>query len=153
MARNVQFPPLLLARAVSLALQGRIRFVGDSVGDTRQCNDEEYVVFRKVCLAPARRRPDKPGALFTVTFRFAAFSAGVNRILSLIPIPFILAQPGFRSKTWLLGRRSGLFQGLYEWDSAEDAESYWTSFPMRMMKRRAVPETLTRETRAIRDGE
>jgi hypothetical protein len=60
----------------------------------------------------------------------------------LIPIPFIVAQPGFRSKTWLLGRESGEFQGIYEWDTVASAENYWTSFPMKLMKKRAVPESL-----------
>jgi hypothetical protein len=67
----------------------------------------------------------------------------------LIPIPFIVAQPGFRSKTWMIGQKTGAFQGLYEWDSIEDAEKYWTSFPMKLMKRRAVPETLSHEIKAV----
>jgi hypothetical protein len=149
MTSIVHSPPLLLARAAGLAFQGRIRFIRECVGDTLCGEDEDFVVFRKVILVPVKRQPEKPGAIFVVTFRFALFSVGANRILSLIPIPFILAQPGFRSKTWLLGRQTGVFQGLYEWDSVEDAERYWTSFPMKLMKRRAVPETLIREIRAL----
>jgi hypothetical protein len=42
-----------------------------------------------------------------------------------------------------------VFQGLYEWDSIEEAEKYWSSFPMKQMKRRAVPETLNYEVRAV----
>jgi hypothetical protein len=60
----------------------------------------------------------------------------------LIPIPFIIAQPGFRSKTWLTGKDTATFQGLYEWDSVEDAEHYWNSFPLKLMKRRSIPDTL-----------
>ena len=82
-------------------------------------------------------------------FRFARFGVRTNRFLSLIPIPFIVAQRGFRSKTWMIGQKTGAFQGLYEWDSIEDAEKYWTSFPMELMKRRAVPETLNHEIRAV----
>ena len=52
-----------------------------------------------------------------------------------------------RSKTWMLGRESGSFKGVYEWDSVEHAEDYWTSFPMRLMKRRAATGTLTRTVR------
>jgi hypothetical protein len=61
----------------------------------------------------------------------------------LIPIPFIIAQPGFRSKTWLIGQETGFFQGLYKWDTVKDAENYWTSFPMKLMKKRAAPDSLT----------
>ena len=65
--------------------------------------------------------------------------------MSLIPIPFIIAQKGFRSKTWMVGRKTGQFQGLYEWDTVEDAECYWNSFPLKLMKRRSIPDTLKYE--------
>jgi hypothetical protein len=58
-------------------------------------------------------------------------------------MPFIAAQSGFRSKTWMTGVMSGCFRGWYEWDSVADAEQYCDSFPMRLMKRRAVADTLT----------
>jgi hypothetical protein len=74
-----------------------------------------------------------------VRFHFARFSPKVNERLSLLPAPFIAAQPGFRSKTWMLGRDTHMFQGVYEWDTVGDAEAYWDSFPLRMMKRRALP--------------
>jgi hypothetical protein len=96
-------------------------------------------------LDPTEVQPEKPGAVFTVRFRFAKLSAKANKRLSLIPAPFIAAQPGFRSKTWMLGRDTAAFQGVYEWDSVEDAEAYWTSFPMRLMKRRAVPGSVMYE--------
>ena len=40
----------------------------------------------------------------------------------------------------MLGRNTGMFQGVYEWDSVEDAEAYRTSFPLRLMRKRAIPE-------------
>jgi hypothetical protein len=110
--------------------------------------DEDYEVFRKLVLAPSKDQPEKPGAIFVIGFRFTRFGGKTNRLLSLIPIPFIIAQPGFRSKTWLMGRKTGAFRGLYEWDSIKDAEKYWVSFPMKLMKRRAIPETLAHEIRA-----
>ena len=143
-----QFPPLLLARATLLRLRGRIHFPKGCVGDVEHGEDEDFVVFRKVMLEPLRDQPEKPGAIFVVRFRFARFTPRTNRFLSLIPIPFIVAQPGFRSKTWMIGKKTGEFQGVYEWERVEDAESYWTSFPMKLMKRRAVPETLRHEIRS-----
>ncbi|MFC1544203.1 hypothetical protein ACFL4Y_03010 [Gemmatimonadota bacterium] len=105
------------------------------------------MVFRKVTLKPTNDQPERPGALFIVRFRFARFAAKTNRVLSILPIPFIVAQPGFRSKTWMMGQKTDAFQGLYEWDSIDDAERYWTSFPMNLMKRRAIPQTLSHEVR------
>jgi len=136
-----QLPPFLLARASGLLLSGRIYFPKNRLGETIQ-DEEEFKIFRQVILDPTGDRPERPGAIFKVCFHFARFSVNTNKILSLIPIPFIVAQPGFRSKTWLIGQETGLFQGLYEWDTVQDAENYWISFPMNLMKKRAVPSSL-----------
>ena len=148
MSKISQFPPLLLARTTGLILRGRIHFVKDCIGGVEHGEDEDFEVFRKVILEPSKNQPEKPGAILIVLFSFARFAAKTNRLLSLIPIPFIVAQPGFRSKIWMMGQKTGAFQGLYEWDSIEDAENYWTSFPMKLMKSRAIPETLNYEIRA-----
>ncbi len=42
-----------------------------------------------------------------------------------------------------------MFQGVYEWDTVPDAEAYWTSFPMRLMKRRAVPGSVVHEIEPV----
>ena len=144
MKKYSQFPPGLLARAIALCLQKRVHFPVMQNGNTVQ-EKEEFIVFRKVVVDPESNQKHKPGAIFKVYFRFAKFSFKVNKILSLIPIPFIIAQPGFRSKTWLNGLETNTFQGLYEWDSVEDAERYWNSFPLKLMKSRAIPDTLETE--------
>ena len=136
-----QLTPFLLARTAGLLLSGRIHFPKNKLGETIQ-DEEEFKIFRQVIFDPTGDRPEGPGAIFKVCFHFARFSVNTNKILSLIPIPFIVAQPGFRSKTWLIGQETGLFQGLYEWDTVKDAENYWTSFPMNLMKKRAVPSSL-----------
>ena len=141
MNRHSQIPPALLARAIGLCLGGRVHFPKDGIGRSIE-DGEEFVEFRKVLVDPQEDQPAEPKALFRVRFRFARFSPAVNKLLSLIPIPFIIAQPGFRSKTWLSGKETGTFQGIYEWDTVEDAQRYWDSFPMNLMKRRAIPETL-----------
>lgn len=138
-------PPFLIARAAGLALSGRVHFRKDKSGEVVvRPGEEDFVIFRQVFVDPQSDLSGDPGATFKVCFHFKRFGARANRLLSLIPIPFIIAQPGFRSKTWMLGRETGMFQGVYEWDTVEDAERYWTSFPMRLMKRRAVSESLER---------
>jgi hypothetical protein len=149
MPRFRQFPPALLARATWLRLRGRVHFPRDTVGDVIVGPREEYQVFRKMVVDPPGSQPGRAGAQFEVDFHFARFSPTANQRLSRLPMPLIAAQPGFRSKTWMQGRDSGAFKGLYEWNTVEDAEEYWNSFPMRLMKRRAVPETLSKEIRPI----
>lgn len=140
-----QLPPALLARATRFRLGGRVHFPKDRIGSVVSDSDDDFVIFRTMVLDPVDGPPASPGVEFSVRFRFARLSDRANERLSLIPAPFIAAQPGFRSKSWMLGRTTGLFRGVYEWDSAQDAEAYWTSFPMRLMKRRAVPESLSYE--------
>ena len=128
-------------------IQGRLHFDKDVVGQILS-EDDDYEVFRKLVLDASEQETGNPEAIFRVTFNFRGLSTSTNKKLSLLPIPFIVAQKGFRSKTWMIGRKSGRFQGLYEWDTAEDAEDYWSSFPMKMMKRRAISSSLQHEIRA-----
>lgn len=151
MNKQSQVPPILLARAIVLWLGGRIHCPREGIGRSVQ-DGEEFVEFRKVVVDPTGHQPAEPKALFHVRFRFGRFSPAVNKFLSLIPIPFIIAQQGFRSKTWLLGTQTGTFEGMYEWDTAEDAQRYWDSFPMKMMKRRAIPDTLHYEIHEVLSG-
>ena len=150
MKKYSQSPPVLFIRAIALCLKRRVHFPKSQYGNSVQ-EKEEFIVFRKVVVDPDANQPQKPKALFKVYFRFARFSFKVNKSLSLIPIPFIIAQPGFRSKTWLTGKDTDTFQGLYEWDSVEEAEHYWNSFPLKLMKSRAIPDTLKYEIIEIKD--
>ena len=147
MKKYSQIPPILISRSISYWLQGRVHFPKDQLGAVL-VEQEQFAVFRKMILRPSGSEQASPGAIFKVYFRFARFSKKINRILSLIPIPLILAQPGFRSKTWLFGKDTDTFQGLYEWNSVEDAEHYWNSLPLRLMKKRAVPDSLRYEITA-----
>jgi len=151
MSKNVQRGPFSsIVRAIYLLIQGRIHFPKDRLGEiVDEGEGEDFEIFRQMTLDPGKDQPDKPGAVFKVRFRFASMSPEMNKRTSRIPIPFIVAQPGFRSKMWALGRESGEFQGIYEWDTVASAESYWTSFPMKLMKRRAVPESLSYEIEEV----
>ena len=102
MKKYSQFPPLLIARATKHLITRHIHFPKDQIG-TIINEYEDFIVFRKVVLDPQGSQPIKPRAIFKVYFHFARFSLDVNKKLSLIPIPFIIAQPGFISKTWLFG--------------------------------------------------
>ena len=137
-------PPVQFCRAIKYFLQGRLHFEKEIIGQIMS-GDDDYVVFRKIVLDAPEQETRNPEAIFRVTFHFRGLSSSTNKKLSLLPIPFIVAQKGFRSKTWMIGRKTGMFQGLYEWDTAQDAREYWDSFPMKMMKRRAVLSSLEHE--------
>ncbi len=141
-------PPILIARTFLFLLQGRIHYDKDLIGKIVH-EDDEYEVFRKVILDPKRGQTKDPGAIFRVTFSFAKMSISTNKKLSLIPTPLIIGQPGFRSKTWMIGKKTERFQGFYEWDTSESAENYWNSFPMKLMKRRSAPGSLNHEIHSV----
>ncbi|MCP4604782.1 MAG: YdhR family protein [Proteobacteria bacterium] len=143
----MQNPITLLVRALILWFSGRAHRVTNLENRGREDRGEKFVAFRKFVVDPGADQPTNPGATFRVRFSFKNLSATANRLLSLIPIPLILAQPGFRSKTWLLGERSGDFIGLYEFDTVEAAEAYWDSLPLRIMRKRAAEGSLTHEIR------
>lgn len=149
MSKNLRRGPFsLIVRALYLLMQRRIHFPKDHLGEIVD-EGEDFEIFRHMTLDPGQEQPETPGAIFKVRFQFASMSPEMNIKTSLIPIPFIVAQPGFRSKIWALGRESGEFQGIYEWDTVASAENYWTSFPMKLMKRRAVPESLFHEIEEV----
>jgi hypothetical protein len=130
-------------------MSGRVHYPKDSVRRVVREHDDDYVIFRKVVLHRSGSKPKTQSAVLRVRFHFARHSARTNRILSGAVVPFIVAQPGFRSKTWMLGQKTGAFQGVYVWDSIDDAEYYWTSFPMKLMRWRAVEGSLSREIRTV----
>jgi len=143
-----QLPPFLVVRATYYWLCGRVHSPKKRSGEVIH-GKEAFIIFRQVVLDPGANKIERSGARLAVRFQFRRFSLRTNRILSLIPIPFIIAQPGFRSKIWMSEKRTGEFQGLYEWDTVDDAEKYRFSFPMKLMNKRAVPESLTYEIMEI----
>jgi hypothetical protein len=131
-------------KANYLIATGRLRFPRKWIGQHLVLPDgRDYVVFRHVVLTPGTQPPLTPGAIFIPTFHVAGMSPGVNKRFSLLPIPFIVGLPGFRTKLWLLQEQSGDFAGLYEWDTVQDAENYNQSFAMRFMANRSLPESVS----------
>ena len=146
---NTPSPLTLLLRALRLFLSARVHFVRKSPDEQIHVSGERFEPFRKVMVDAPTGPTARPAAIVTVRFRFKNLSVPANRVLSLIPIPLIVAQPGFRSKTWYLGQQSEELLGLYEFDTLEDAEKYWESLPIRMMRRRALSGSLSHDVRPI----
>ena len=131
-------------KTLSYVITGRLHFTKGRIGELVTMEDgQEYIVFRQVIVDSKRRQSAKPGAILRIRYNFAHGSPKQNKLLSLIPIPFIAGLPGFRSKTWALQKDSGGFQGIYEWDTIQDAETYKNSFAVKLMTKRAIPGSIT----------
>jgi hypothetical protein len=134
------FNPLVsFFRTIGLAVAGRVHFPGERIGEIiDRENGHEFKVFRQVIIDPGNSQPAIPGAIFHVHFRISSMTPRQNRVFSLIPIPFIIGLPGFRSKLWIVDEATGDCQGIYQWDSIAQAEKYAASVAMRFMMMRAV---------------
>lgn len=132
-------PFISFFRTIGLFFTGRIHFPGEHVGEiVDDANRQGFKLFRYVIIDPGSNQPTVPGAVFHVHFRITGMTPGKNKVFSLIPIPFIIGLPGFRSKQWLVDEATGDYQGIYKWDSVLQAEKYARSFAMRFMLGRAV---------------
>jgi hypothetical protein len=140
------FNPLSsLMNCLAALVAGRLYFPRARVGESLELDGERWVIFRQAVRHPAPGQPARPGAGFHVRFRVAARSPQAHIRFSLLPIPFFVGLPGFRSKLWLHNPATGEFQGRYEWDSVAAATRYAHSFAMRFMAWRAVPDSLAFE--------
>ena len=133
-------------------LTGRLHFPRHRIGETIKLEGEEWIIFRQAILDSRANPPNKPGAIFRPRFHVAGMSLQQNIRFSILPIPFIVGLPGFRSKLWLYNTSNGDFQGLYEWDTVRDAENYAHSFAMEFMTRRSVPGSVSAQIISIKDN-
>jgi len=104
---------------------------------------QEFQVIRNLIVDP-KNGSEKSLAVFKVRFKFSSLPLHVNKRLSMIPVPFLIAIPGFRQKIWAV-TEDGYFQGIYQWASEEIAEKYPQSFIFKVMTKRSAENTLSSE--------
>ncbi len=103
----------------------------------------EFQVIRHLKVDP-KKDPEKSVAVFKVHFKFSGLPLRINKRLSLIPAPFLMAKPGFRQKIWTV-TEDGYFQGIYQWTTKDCAETYPDSFIFKLMTKRSAEGTLSSE--------
>jgi len=119
----------------------RVHFSKRYIGKNLLMEDgQEFQVIRHLKIDP-KKSPEKSAAVFKVRFKFSGLSLRVNKRLSMIPVPFLIAKPGFHQKIWTV-TEDGYFQGIYEWASKEFAEKYPQSFIFKLMTKRSAEGTL-----------
>ena len=127
-------------------LTGRLHFPRECIGEMFTLGDDQvFTIFRQVIVDPLKGQQGKPGVLFRVRFRIANMTPEQNKHFSILPIPFFIGLPGFRSKLWMHDHATGESQGVYQWDTVGDAQNYANSFAMQFMTRRAVQGSISHE--------
>lgn len=139
-------PPVTSAVFIGRLLTGRVAFPRGSVGKVLSMdNGEEHRIFREVKVTSSRSVPVESMTVLKVRFKFARFSPELNQRLSLIPVPAIAGMPGFRQKTWTFCEGNGYSQGIYQFESPEQAVDYINSLVMRVLERRSLPMSAVHE--------
>jgi hypothetical protein len=136
--------PKSLKVLITRLLSRRIHFSKEYYGKILIMKDgKKFLVIRDLKVVP-KQCPEKSVAVFKVRFKFSGLPLAVNKRLSMIPAPFLMAKPGFLEKIWTISE-DGYFQGIYQWDSTEIAETYPQSFIFNLMTKRSAEGTLSYE--------
>jgi hypothetical protein len=99
-----------------------------------------FRVFRHVKIRA--QQLERPNAVFIVRFRPRNMTVRQNIRFSLLPMMIFMGFRGFREKYWCVNDETGLCQGIYAWQSMEDAENYSKSIAMRFMANRSDPNSV-----------
>lgn len=112
---------------------------------TKLCNEKGYAykVFRNISKVNNSISPAPQPCVFTVSFKFKHLSHKANKIASIIPMLLISGFPGFSQKLYAVNNNNGFWMGIYEWESKQHLEAYKNSFVLRMMKKRAIPTSIS----------
>jgi hypothetical protein len=138
-------PPVCLLIALFRILTGRLRYSYEYVNQTVQAEDgNEYSIFRQI--SSHTEISSEHSCVFIVRFKFKHLSHKANKIASKIPMLLIAGHPGFISKCYAVNRKNGYWQGMYEWKSIQDLETYKKSFVFRMMNKRVISSTVQFKT-------
>ena len=124
---------------------GRVHFPEEYIGVNLKMEDGKiFKVLRRLQVEGEYDTSDE-NAVFKVRFKFKSLKFKTNKRLSMIPAPFLMGMRGFREKYWTFNEEIDYFQGIYQWESKEDAEDYPNSFIYKLMTKRAEKGTLLYE--------
>ena len=139
-------PLIGFLRTIMLFLTGRIKFNNASVGEVFTMEDGmKFKVFRHAIIRSANKNMSDPQAVFMVRFQPKNMTVEQNIRFSRIPMLIFMGFRGFRSKYWTVNEETGLCQGVYEWDTLQDAERYSKSIALRFITRRSVEGSVSYE--------
>lgn len=135
-------PPVCLFISIGRLLTGKLKVSKRYLGAKVKMEDgQEFSIFRHVTKDPVDA--DEQPVTFIVRFRFARLSHNANRIASVIPMLMITGFPGFQTKMYAANKKTGHWQGMYQWKTKKHLEDYLRSFVYRIMNKRAIQETIS----------
>lgn len=137
-------PILGLVKTIGLFLSFKVKFHREDINKILEMEDgKKFRVFRHVEIQ--RSRKADPEAVFVVRFTPENMTVKQNIRFSLLPMMIFMGFKGFRSKYWCVDDTSSMCQGIYQWQTVEDAVQYSNSIAMRFMTNRSIPGTVSSE--------
>jgi len=125
-------------RTLLLFVLGRFDLVKEDKSKKITMDDGKvYTVFRRVIKRSFGNCNKKPEGLFIIRFKPAFMTIEENIRYSRKPMLVFMGFKGFRSKYWTVDYNTGECQGIYEWDTYEDAERYSKSIAVKVMTNRS----------------
>jgi hypothetical protein len=135
-------PVIGFLKTLLLFVKFKVKFDKKDTGRVIIMEDgASFKIFRRVIIK-YNDRPH-PQAVFIVRFTPANMSVEQNIRFSLIPMMIFMGFRGFRSKYWCVNQETGMCQGIYEWQTLDDANNYADSIAMRFMTKRSVPGSVS----------
>jgi len=126
-------------------IRGEIHFPDNFNGHKVKTNENHiFEIFRHIIIGSKEDIP-RDAAIFIVRFQLTNMSISKNKYFSKFPIPFFIGLPGFKAKFWMCNEEIGFNQGIYQWETVEDAENYSKSFAVKFMTNRSDPSTVSYE--------
>jgi len=134
-----------LLKTTLLLLCFRVNFHKDSIGIEMHSEVRKtFTVFRHVTIKPViiSSRNEITPVKFIIRFTLKNMCVEKNIVFSKLPMMIFMGFTGFRSKYWTVNYKTGEYQGIYMWDSYEDAIRYSKSIAVKFMTRRALPDSV-----------
>ena len=120
----------------------KVQFIKEDVGKTIIMEDaKSFKIFRRVRIRRYFNKNKRPQGLFII--RFALKMSIENIITSRGMLMIFMGFKGFRTKYWCVDEQSGMCQGLYEWDTLEDAVRYSKSVVIKRITEHSVPGSVS----------
>jgi hypothetical protein len=139
-------PVIGFLRTIILCLTGNIEFIKSSIDKEFTMEDGiRFKVFRHVIIRSDNSNRNHPQAVFRIRFQPKGMTAQQNKNFSKLPMLIFMGFQGFRSKYWMVNEETGVCQGVYEWDTLQDAERYSESIALRFMTKRSVEGSVSYE--------
>jgi hypothetical protein len=127
-----------LIKTLLLYATGRVHFIKKDVGKKITMEDGKvYTVFRRVIISRFTNKDKKPAGLFIIRFKPAGMTIEQNIKYSRKAMMVFQGFKGYRSKYWSVDYNTGQCQGIYEWDTYEDAVRYSKSIAVKVMTNRS----------------